>query len=115
MPLKLVALIPRRKRARFASGHPLAVSVALECDGAHGAASPDPTMQPSLKRYALLSLAAAVATIGLKAAAYAVTGSVGLLSDALESLVNLAAALIALYAISVAARPADEEIGRAHV
>ncbi|HEX6926951.1 MAG TPA: cation diffusion facilitator family transporter [Longimicrobiaceae bacterium] len=71
-------------------------------------------MQPSLKRYALLSLAAAVATIGLKAAAYAVTGSVGLLSDALESLVNLAAALIALYAISVAARPADEEHAYGH-
>src|SRR5690606_40137827 len=64
--------------------------------------------------YALLSLAAAVATIGLKAVAYAVTGSVGLLSDALESLVNLAAALIALYAISVAARPADEEHAYGH-
>ena len=50
-------------------------------------------MQPTLRRYALLSLAAAVATIGLKTAAFLVTGSVGLLSDALESLVNIAAAL----------------------
>ena len=41
-------------------------------------------MQRSLKRYALLSLAAAIATIGLKTVAFAVTGSVGLLSDALE-------------------------------
>ena len=70
--------------------------------------------QPTLKRYALLSLAAAIATIGLKATAFIVTGSVGLLSDALESLVNIAAALIALYALSVAARPADEEHAYGH-
>jgi cation diffusion facilitator family transporter len=57
----------------------------------------------------MLSVAAAVVTIGLKAAAYAVTGSIGLLSDALESLTNLVAALVALYALWVAARPADEE------
>ncbi|HEX6071360.1 MAG TPA: cation diffusion facilitator family transporter [Longimicrobiaceae bacterium] len=71
-------------------------------------------MQPTLRRYALLSLAAAVATIGLKTAAFLVTGSVGLLSDALESLVNIAAALIALYALTVAARPADEEHAYGH-
>jgi cation diffusion facilitator family transporter len=71
-------------------------------------------MQPSLRRYALLSLLAAFATIGLKATAFAVTGSVGLLSDALESLVNIAAALIALYALTVAARPADEEHAYGH-
>ena len=71
-------------------------------------------MQPSLKRYALLSLAAAVATIALKATAFVVTGSVGLLSDALESVVNLVAALIALYALTVAARPADEEHAYGH-
>ena len=59
--------------------------------------------------FAILSVIAALVTIGLKATAYAVTGSVGLLSDALESLVNLAAALVALFALSVAARPADEE------
>lgn len=60
-------------------------------------------------RYASLSVAAAVLTIGLKAAAYALTGSVGLLSDALESLVNLAGALMALAMLHVAARPADED------
>ena len=47
-----------------------------------------------LERYALMSVAAAVATITLKSAAWFVTGSVGLLSDALESLINLAAALL---------------------
>lgn len=62
-----------------------------------------------LLRFAVLSVFAAVVTIGLKAAAYAVTGSIGLLSDALESLANLVAALVALYALWVAARPADEE------
>ena len=48
-----------------------------------------------LLRFAVLSVAAAVVTIGLKAAAYAITGSIGLLSDALESLANLVAALVA--------------------
>ena len=62
-----------------------------------------------LLRFAIISVIAALVTIGLKATAYAVTGSVGLLSDALESLVNLAAALVALIALSVAARPADDE------
>ena len=71
-------------------------------------------MQQSLRRYALLSLAAAIATIGLKATAFLITGSVGLLSDALESTVNIAAALIALFALSVAARPADEEHAYGH-
>jgi cation diffusion facilitator family transporter len=56
-----------------------------------------------------LSVAAAIATIALKAAAYLLTGSVGLLSDALESLVNLAGAVMALTMLTVAARPADDE------
>ena len=51
---------------------------------------------PSLTGFAWLSVAAAIATILLKALAYQLTGSVGLLSDALESLVNLAGALMAL-------------------
>jgi cation diffusion facilitator family transporter len=59
--------------------------------------------------YILLSIAAAIATIGLKAGAYFVTGSVGLLSDALESGINLIAALAAFWALSYAAKPADEE------
>ena len=62
----------------------------------------------TLTRYAWLSIAAALLTIALKTAAYLITGSVGLLSDALESLVNLAAAVMALIALTVAARPPDE-------
>jgi cation diffusion facilitator family transporter len=64
---------------------------------------------PSLVRFAWLSIAAAVLTISLKAAAYFFTGSVGLLSDALESLVNLVAAIGALIALSVLERAPDEE------
>ena len=63
----------------------------------------------SLRRYAVISILAALATIGLKGGAYLITGSVGLLSDALESLVNLAAAIVALIALSAAARPEDED------
>jgi cation diffusion facilitator family transporter len=62
-----------------------------------------------LTRYAWLSVATAVLTISLKAAAYWLTGSVGLLSDALESGVNLVAALLALIALTIAAQPPDEE------
>ena len=65
--------------------------------------------RPSLTRFAWLSIAAAIVTIVLKASAYALTGSVGLLSDALESLVNLVAAIVALIALTVAAREPDEE------
>ncbi len=67
-----------------------------------------------LLRYAALSVVAALATIGLKATAYFLTGSVGLLSDALESFVNLLAALVALLALSVALRPADDEHAYGH-
>jgi cation diffusion facilitator family transporter len=59
-------------------------------------------------RFAWLLVAAAIITIALKAAAFIVTGSVGLLSDALESIVNLAAAFLALTMLSIAARPPDE-------
>lgn len=62
-----------------------------------------------LTRYAWLSIAAAVLTILLKTSAYFLTGSVGLLSDALESFVNLAAAIVALIALRFATRPPDEE------
>ena len=64
--------------------------------------------QTSLTRFAWLSIGAALTTIVLKAVAYYVTGSVGLLSDALESVVNLVAALMALAMLVVAARPPDE-------
>jgi cation diffusion facilitator family transporter len=62
-----------------------------------------------LTRYAWLSIGAAVITITLKSVAYAVTGSVGLLSDALESTVNLAAAVVALLVLRLVARPATDE------
>ena len=62
----------------------------------------------SLKPYAWLSIGAALATIALKGLAWWMTGSVGLLSDALESLVNLAGASMALAMLSIAERPEDE-------
>ena len=62
-----------------------------------------------IERYAWLSVAAAVATISLKAIAWWLTGSVGLLSDALESVVNLAAALLALSMLRLAAAPPDAD------
>ncbi len=65
--------------------------------------------RPHLTRYAWLSIAAALVTIGLKSSAYLLTGSVGLLSDALESLVNLAGAIMALAMLTIAARPADDD------
>lgn len=68
----------------------------------------------SLTRFAWLSIAAAVGTMGLKAFAYQLTGSVGLLSDALESLVNLAGALMALAMLTAAARPPDEDHAYGH-
>ncbi|MBK9050484.1 MAG: cation transporter [Chloroflexi bacterium] len=67
-----------------------------------------------LTRFAWLSLGAAIFTIFLKAAAYWLTGSVGLLSDALESFVNLAGAVMALAMLTVAARPADEDHAYGH-
>ncbi len=67
-----------------------------------------------LLRYAYLSIAAAVATILLKGIAWWLTGSVGLLSDALESFVNLAGALMALAMLSLAAAPADDRHAYGH-
>ena len=57
----------------------------------------------------LLSAATAVAAIAMKTAAWWITGSVGLLSDAMESFVNLASALFALVMVTIAARPADDD------
>jgi cation diffusion facilitator family transporter len=62
----------------------------------------------SLSRFAWLSILAAVVTITLKAIAYLLTGSVGLLSDAIESFINLAAGVMALWMLTIAARPPDE-------
>jgi cation diffusion facilitator family transporter len=80
----------------------------LSGSGATGAVRAERS-RAALTRFAWLSVAAALATIALKAIAWRLTGSVGLLSDAMESLVNLAAALVALTMMHVAARPADEE------
>jgi cation diffusion facilitator family transporter len=63
---------------------------------------------PSLKQAVLLSIAAAVVTLLLKAAGWLLTGSVGLLSDAAESLINLAAAGFAYVSLAYAAKPVDE-------
>ncbi|HRW46184.1 MAG TPA: cation diffusion facilitator family transporter [Caldilinea sp.] len=68
----------------------------------------------SLRRYVYLSIGAAVTTIGLKGLAYLLTGSVGLLSDAMESLVNLVAALLALFLLTIAERPPDDEHAYGH-
>src|SRR5512141_1615943 len=67
-----------------------------------------------LTRYAWLSILAALLTIGLKTSAFLLTNSVGLLSDAMESGVNLAAALMALAMLTVAARPPDEDHAFGH-
>jgi cation diffusion facilitator family transporter len=72
------------------------------------------TSPPSLARYAWLSIATAVATIVLKGIAWRMTGSVGLLSDAIESLVNLAGAMMALWMLTLAALPPDEDHAHGH-
>jgi cation diffusion facilitator family transporter len=72
------------------------------------------TYGASARRYAWLSIAAAVVTIGLKLGAYYLTGSVGLFSDAAESVVNLVAAVAALSALTFAVRPPDEEHAFGH-
>jgi cation diffusion facilitator family transporter len=70
-------------------------------------------MKP-LRQMAVLSLVTSVATLALKFIAYFLTGSVGLLSDALESLVNLAAGLTAFAALTIAEQPADSRHSYGH-
>ena len=70
---------------------------------------PELTDRKFLTRFAWVSIAAAILTIALKTVAYFLTGSVGLLSDALESIVNLVGAIMALAMLTVAARPADDD------
>ena len=67
-----------------------------------------------LTRFVFLSIAAAVATIALKAVAWLLTGSVGFLSDAAESIVNVVGALVALIAIRVSVRPPDDDHAYGH-
>jgi len=69
--------------------------------------SPNAFTHARLLRFAWLSVGTALATIALKTGAYLLTESVGLLSDAAESIVNLVAALVALLALKQAAKPAD--------
>ncbi len=66
-------------------------------------------MANSARSYAVLSIVAALCTIALKGFAYWFTGSVGLLSDAMESCVNLLAALVAFWMLSLAAKPPDDD------
>jgi cation diffusion facilitator family transporter len=68
----------------------------------------------SLTRYAWLSIAAAILTMGLKLLAWRLTGSVGLLSDALESLVNLGGAVMALLMLRIAVQPPDDDHAYGH-
>ncbi len=70
-------------------------------------------MSPT-RNMAVLSIATSVATLALKFGAWWVTGSMGLFSDALETLVNVAAALVALLVLSIAEQPADEEHAYGH-
>ncbi|MFO1426003.1 MAG: cation diffusion facilitator family transporter [Steroidobacteraceae bacterium] len=70
-------------------------------------------MKPT-RRMALLSIATSIATLALKFGAWGITGSVSLLSDALEALVNLAAGLVALGALTVAEQPADDRHAYGH-
>jgi cation diffusion facilitator family transporter len=64
---------------------------------------------PSLRKFVYISIAAAILTISLKLIAYLLTNSVGLLSDALESCVNLVAAVVALIMLRLAEKPPDQE------
>lgn len=71
-------------------------------------------MQRTPRFYMILSVLAALVTMGVKFFGYLLTGSVGLFSDAAESVVNLVAALVGLWALTLAARPADEEHAYGH-
>lgn len=66
------------------------------------------------RKYAVLSIGASILTMVLKFGAFFLTGSVGLLSDAVESVVNLAAGVIALLALILAHRPADRDHAYGH-
>lgn len=68
----------------------------------------------ALTRFAWISIAASLLTIALKSSAYLLTNSVGFLSDAVESVVNLVAGVMALAMLTVAARPADDDHAYGH-
>ena len=78
-------------------------------------AAPPRTGAPvPVARYAWLAIGASIATLLLKTAAWRLTGSVGLLSDAVESIVNLVAGVMALAMLTLAARPPDEQHAYGH-
>ena len=66
-------------------------------------------MRKSIASIMWISIVASILTIGLKWMAYSATDSVGFLSDAMESGINLLAGIVAFYSLTVAARPADKE------
>jgi len=70
---------------------------------------PAPAARAGLAGFAALSIATSLLVLTLKVAAWRLTGAVGLLADALESIVNVVAAIATLYALRVAERPADED------
>ncbi|MBU1247902.1 MAG: cation diffusion facilitator family transporter [Proteobacteria bacterium] len=72
------------------------------------------TFKNSPRIYATYSIAASVATLALKLGAWGITGSVGLLSDAAEGMVNLTAGILALTALNIALRPADQDHSYGH-
>lgn len=74
----------------------------------------DAPAQPDLSRYAWLSVATAILTMALRGGAFFLTGSMGFFSEALDSGVNLAAALLALWALNLAARPPDDDHAFGH-
>jgi cation diffusion facilitator family transporter len=71
-------------------------------------------LPPSLIRFAWISIAASITTLLLKTVAWKLTGSISLLSDAVESVVNLAGATMALWMLTLAARPADDDHAHGH-
>ncbi|WP_134323456.1 cation diffusion facilitator family transporter [Cumulibacter soli] len=78
--------------------------------------SSNPHQQPprDLTRYGWLSVGTAIVVIALKYFAYLITGSVGMLSDAAESVVNLVAAIVAVVVLRIAAKPADKNHNFGH-
>src|SRR5689334_17192767 len=70
--------------------------------------------QQSPRFYIILSIIAALVTMTVKFIGYFLTGSVGLFSDAAESIVNLVAALVGYWALTLAARPADDDHAYGH-
>jgi cation diffusion facilitator family transporter len=105
MPARIHASRPR-PAVRTHSRH--STAVAADAAGRDGG-PPRPSTSPAAQvlRAARLSLAAGAGLLALKAAAWWLTGSVALLADALESIVNVAAAAAAAYALQVARRPPD--------